>query len=52
MVGMVTGETREVDITLPDTWDPPQLRGVRVKCSATVNELFEWELPEVKTCLC
>ena len=47
MVGMASGDSREVDITMPDTWDPPQLRGVRVKCSVAVNELFEWELPEV-----
>ena len=45
----MSGDSREVEITLPDTWDPPQLRGVRVRCSVAVNELFEWELPEVRT---
>ncbi len=47
MEGMASGESRDVAITLPDTWDPPQLRGARVNCSVTVNEIFEWELPEV-----
>ena len=47
MEGMASGESRDVEITMPDTWDPPQLRGVRVRCSVAVNEIFEWELPEV-----
>ena len=48
MEGMASGESRDVAITMPDTWDPPQLRGARVNCSVTVNEIFEWELPEVR----
>ena len=47
MLGMEAGDSREVDITMPATWDPPQLRGVRVKCTVSVKELFQWELPEV-----
>ena len=55
MLGMAAGDSREVEITMPDTWDPPQLRGVRVTCRVAVKELFQWELPEVwaaKVCLC
>ncbi len=51
MLGMVAGDSREVEITMPDTWDPPQLRGVRVKCRVSVKELFQWELPEVRAAI-
>lgn len=47
ILGASVGEERSVPITLPDTWEPEQLRGVRADCSVKVKEIFEWELPEV-----
>ena len=49
MLGMTVGEERTVPVTLPPTWEPEQLRGVRADCSVAVKEIFEWELPEVST---
>ena len=48
MVGMKVGETREVQLTLPDNFEPAALRGVPVTCQVGISELFEYELAEVK----
>ena len=48
MVGMKVGETREVQLTLPDDFEPAALRGVPVTCQVGISELFEYELAEVK----
>ena len=47
MVGMNVGETREVQLTLPDNFEPAALRGVSVTCQVGISELFEYELAEV-----
>lgn len=47
MAGMVTGDTREFVVIIPETWETESLRGVPARCTVTVNEVFEWELPEV-----
>lgn len=49
MAGMVTGDTREFVVTIPESWETESLRGVPARCTVTVNEVFEWELPEVGT---
>lgn len=43
---MKVGEERTVAVTLPQTWEPEQLRGTRADCTVKVQEIFEWELPE------
>jgi hypothetical protein len=48
MLGMAVGDERTVTVTLPQTWEPAQLRGVRADCTIKVKEIFEWELPEVR----
>lgn len=48
MAGMVTGDTREFVVIIPETWETESLRGVPARCTVTVNEVFEWELPEVR----
>lgn len=48
MEGMVVGDRREVAVTFPDTWVPESLAGLDAKCFVTVNELFEFELVEVR----
>ena len=47
MMGMKVGEQREVVVTLPQQWEPPQFAGVEVTLTITVKELFDRELPEV-----
>lgn len=47
MLGMKVGEERTFTVTLPQTWEPSQLRGVRADCTVKAKEVFEWELPEV-----
>ena len=47
MLGMLVGEERSIVQKIPDTWEPASLRGVEVRCEIRLNELFEWELPEV-----
>lgn len=42
------GDRREVAVTFPDTWVPESLAGLDAKCFVTVNELFEFELVEVR----
>lgn len=51
MEGMRVGETREVQITLPDDFEPAGLRGVPVTCQVGISELFEYELAEVRSSL-
>ena len=51
MVGMKVGETREVQLTLPDNFEPAALRGVPVTCQVGISELFEYELAEVRALL-
>ena len=54
MMGMKVGDTREVLVTLPQQWEPPQFAGVEVTLTMTIKELFDRELPEVghaSTCL-
>ena len=51
MEGMKVGETREVQLTLPDDFEPAALRGVPVTCQVGISELFEYELAEVKSLL-
>ena len=48
MIGMKVGETREVQLTLPDNFEPAALRGCEVTCQVGVSELFEYELAEVR----
>lgn len=47
MMGMKVGEQREVVVTLPQQWEPPQFAGVEVTLTITIKELFDRELPEV-----
>lgn len=49
MEGMKVGETREVQLTLPDDFEPAGLRGVPVTCQVGISELFEYELAEVRS---
>ena len=52
MVGMNVGEERSITTEVGDTWwEPDALRGVEVRADIKLNELFEWDLPEVRTCL-
>lgn len=46
MVGMSVGESRDINLTLPDNFEPAALRGVDVTCTVGVTELFEYDLPE------
>lgn len=52
LLGVNVGEERTVPVTLPDTWQPEQLRGVKANCTCKVQEIFEWDLPEVGPLLC
>ncbi len=47
MIGMKVGESRQIQLTLPDNFEPAPLRGVDVTCTVGVTELFEYDLPEV-----
>ena len=47
MIGMKVGETRDIQLTLPDNFEPAPLRGVDVTCTVGVTELFEYSLAEV-----
>ena len=47
MIGMKVGESRDINLTLPDNFEPAALRGVDVMCTVGVTELFEYDLPEV-----
>lgn len=47
MMGMKVGEQREVVVTLPQQWEPPQFAGVEVTLTITIKELFDRELPEL-----
>lgn len=47
MVGMKVGETRDIQLVLPDDFEPAGLRGVDVTCTVRVTELFQYELAEV-----
>lgn len=52
MVGMNVGEERSITTEVGDTWwEPDALRGVEVRADIKLNELFEWDLPEVCSCL-
>ena len=55
MIGMKVGESRQIQLTLPDNFEPAPLRGMDVTCTVGVSELFEYDLPEVmlhcSTCL-
>ena len=48
MAGMVPGDVREIVVTIPDSWETERLRGVPARCTVKVNEVFQWELPEVR----
>ena len=46
---MVVGDERSIDSEFPETWhEPRSLRGVPCRCDIKVNELFEWDLPQVR----
>ncbi len=48
-MGMKVGEERAITTSVGDTWwEPDSLRGVEVRADIELNELFEWELPEVR----
>ena len=47
MVGMKVGETRDLQLTLPDDFEPAGLRGCDVTCQVGISELFEYNLAEV-----
>ncbi|CAL8467961.1 g7499 [Coccomyxa elongata] len=48
MVGMNVGEERSITTEVGDTWwEPDALRGVKVRADIKLNELFEWDLPEL-----
>ncbi|KAL0050013.1 hypothetical protein WJX82_002734 [Trebouxia sp. C0006] len=47
MIGMKVGESRQIQLTLPDNFEPAPLRGVDVTCTVSVTELFEYDLPEL-----
>ena len=48
MAGMVPGDVREIVVTIPQTWETERLRGVPARCTVKVNEVFKWDLPEVR----
>lgn len=48
MAGMAPGDVREITVTIPETWEMERLRGVPARCTVKVNEVFQWELPEVR----
>lgn len=49
MEGMVVGDERSIETAFPQNWhEPESLRGVPCRCDVKVNELFEWDLPEVR----
>ena len=45
IVGMKTGETREVPITMPDDWPQAFIRGVEATFTITLRELFQNDVP-------
>ena len=47
MIGMKIGESCDINLTLPNNFEPAVLRGVDVMCTVGVTELFEYDLPEV-----
>ena len=46
IVGMKTGETREVPITMPNDWPQAFIRGVEATFTVTLRELFQNDVPE------
>ena len=44
---MNVGETREINIDLPDNFEPEMLRGVVMTCTVSVSEIFQHDLAEV-----
>lgn len=47
LVGMATGETREIEVTFPETYHAADLAGQPVKFVVTVNEIKERIVPEL-----
>ena len=46
IVGMKTGETREIKITMPQDWPQAFIRGVEANFTITLKELFQNDVPE------
>ena len=45
----MVGDERSIETAFPQNWhEPESLRGVPCRCDVKVNELFEWDLPEVR----
>jgi len=45
IVGMKTGETREIKITMPQDWPQAFIRGVEANFTITLKELFQNDVP-------
>ena len=46
LVGMKVGETKSFDLTMPEDWPQPFLRGVEATFTVSVTEVFENDVPE------
>lgn len=46
IVGMKTGETREIKITMPQDWPQAFIRGVEANFTIALKELFQNDVPE------
>lgn len=49
---MSAGDSRDITLKLPDSFEPAALRGVDVNCTVAVSELFSYDLPEVSLPCC
>lgn len=46
-MGMNVGESKTVELLVPDTWWEKDRRGTTLLADITVKELFSWDVPEV-----
>ncbi len=53
MIGMKVGDSRSPVIMLPDSeeFQPAALRGANIQANIKLNELFEFDLPQVGACV-
>ena len=47
LIGMTTGETRDIDVVFPEDYHEENLKGAPVVFKVTVNEIKTTELPEI-----
>lgn len=47
VIGMKTGETKDLNLTFPETYQNADLAGAEVVFTVTLNKIYEEELPEL-----